>query len=154
MAFFTGEMAEVTERWSTELSPTVDYRPFAMLTISGVAAFFLNVSSLQVNKLTSPLSLSIAGNAKQVLLIMISTVLFDDHVSPVNGLGIAVTLVGTGVYSYISVMERELTLQDKVDLEYDRLALFEDFDDDMEIENEKEDMTETSSGSDSEADFV
>lgn len=49
----------------------------------------------------------IAGNAKQVLLLILSTILFHVHVTPVNATGIAVALAGSAWYSYVSVMEKE-----------------------------------------------
>jgi Triose-phosphate Transporter family len=66
VAILNGELAAVALRWSTELSPLVSITPMAVVWISGLASFTLNISSLQANKMTSPLTLCIAANVKQV----------------------------------------------------------------------------------------
>jgi len=106
LAYITGEIQAIAARWSTELSPFVDYYPMLVVWMSGVFSFTLNISSLQANKLTSPLTLCIAANVKQVLMIILSTVLFGVEVTLLNGAGIAVVLFGSARYSYVSVVEK------------------------------------------------
>jgi hypothetical protein len=106
MALFTGEIQSVAERWSNELSPFVDPYPMFVIWMSGIFSFSLNICSLQANKMTSPLTLCIAANVKQVLMIIISTIIFGTVVAFLNGLGIAVVLAGSARYSWISVTEK------------------------------------------------
>lgn len=107
MAYLTGEITEITQRWSTELNPLVNVRPLLVVLFSAMAAFGLNISSLQTNKLTSPLTMSIAANVKQVLVMVLSTFLFDVQVSPLNGLGMGITLAASAWYSHVSLTEKQ-----------------------------------------------
>ena len=84
MSVVTGELHSIALRWTTELDPFVNIYPFAVVMLSGVLSFLFNISSLQTNKLTSPLTLCIAGNVKQVLMIVIATAIFETEISFLN----------------------------------------------------------------------
>ncbi|KAL7576716.1 hypothetical protein ACA910_005639 [Epithemia clementina (nom. ined.)] len=106
LSILTGEVHSIAARWPTELNPMVNIYPFTVVMMSGVLSFTFNISSLQTNKLTSPLTLCIAGNVKQVLMIVIATVVFRTEISPLNAGGIVVVLAGSALYSYVSLMEQ------------------------------------------------
>jgi len=99
----TGELAEIMARPELYLT---DLTPMAVVVISGIGAFTLNITSLMVNKLTSPLTLCIAGNVKQVLMIVISTLIFATPITLLNGFGIVLVIVGSSVYSYVALQEK------------------------------------------------
>mmetsp|Transcript_18109 Transcript_18109/g.41239 ORF Transcript_18109/g.41239 Transcript_18109/m.41239 type:complete len:389 (-) Transcript_18109:1073-2239(-) len=107
MASITGELAGISKRWYAELQPSVDIRPMAVCFGSGILAFSLNITSLFANKLTSPLTLCIAANVKQVLIIAVSTMFWRIPISFMNGMGIIVVLIGSARYSYVSVLENQ-----------------------------------------------
>lgn len=98
-----GEVSDIRSQWGKDGYgfPTV-----LMLLLSGICAFVLNVTSFMANKLTSPLTLCIASNVKQVVMLFLGTLVFGTDISRMNGLGIAVVLVGSAQYSYVCLMEK------------------------------------------------
>lgn len=103
LSFMTGEINSIASR--PELY--TEYYPMGVVILSGVFSFSLNICSLMANKLTSPLTLCIAANVKQVLMIAVSTILFATPITPLNGCGIIVVLMGSARYSYVSVLEKQ-----------------------------------------------
>jgi len=130
LALATGEMSSIAARWHTELSPSVDPYPMAVVWVSGIASFSLNICSLQANKVTSPLTLCIAANVKQVIMILMSTIIFQTEITPLNGAGIAVVLLGSARYSWVSVMEKQDTSKTAKRDDSERLTVDEILDDD------------------------
>jgi len=70
---------------------------------NGILAFVLNISSFQTNKLAGALTLTVAGNLKQCLTILLGIALFDVRVGWVNGFGMAVAVGGAAWYSMVEL---------------------------------------------------
>ncbi|KAF8960883.1 triose-phosphate transporter family-domain-containing protein [Flammula alnicola] len=102
LAHFTGELDRV--RWHLF---NVDANGRMWLLLNGVLAFFLNVVSFNANRRVGPLGMSVAANVKQVLTILCAVVIFDLMITPANGLGIALTLLGGALYAAVELREKE-----------------------------------------------
>jgi drug/metabolite transporter (DMT)-like permease len=94
-SYVTGEMTEVVEFCQTKLTFSV----IIALLINGIIAFFLNVVSFTANKKTSALTMTVAGNVKQVLSIVLAVIIFNLNITFMNLAGIMLTLVGGAWYT-------------------------------------------------------
>lgn len=94
-SYLTGEMAEVTHFCKTKMTFSI----FLTLFMNGVIAFFLNVVSFTANKKTSALTMTVAGNVKQVLSVVLAVVIFNLNLTWMNSVGILLTLAGGAWYS-------------------------------------------------------
>ena len=70
---------------------------------NGFLAFLLNVTSFQTNKLAGALTLSVCGNLKQILTVLLGIVLFDVKVGLLNAAGMLVALSGAAWYSKVEL---------------------------------------------------
>jgi hypothetical protein len=66
-------------------------------------AFGLNLVSFQTNKVAGALTISVCGNVKQCLTILLGIVLFNVRVGWLNACGIAISVLGAGVYSKVEL---------------------------------------------------
>ena len=95
-----------------------------VLALNGVMAFGLNVVSFAANKKVGALTMTVAGNVKQTLTVVLGVALFDVVVGPVNAfgkstscmselstaanedIGILLTLLGGALYARAEVRGR------------------------------------------------
>ena len=75
--------------------------PPALLSLggNGFLALLLNISSFNTNKLAGALTMTVCGNLKQCLTVMLGIFLFDVTVDWLNGAGMGVTMIGAAIYS-------------------------------------------------------
>lgn len=99
-AFFTGEVEAAHLAYTKgELS---GHFGLALLA-NGMIAFFLNIVSLKANKMAGALTMTVAGNMKQTLTILIGIMLFKVQTGMVNAVGIVMTVAGAALYSKVEL---------------------------------------------------
>ena len=87
--------AEAHEGGGTRLSHAVPY-----LVANGLLAYLLNLVVYNVITKTSAVTTGVAGKAKDVINICISSVVFGTHLSQVQITGYAVAMSGVSVYTF------------------------------------------------------
>lgn len=70
---------------------------------NGVLAFALNVASFQTNKVAGALTISVCGNLKQCLTVLLGIVAFGVEVHLFNGSGMVLTMFGAAWYSKVEL---------------------------------------------------
>ena len=78
------------------------------LLFNGFLAMWLNWVSFTANKKTSALTMTVAGNIKQALSILLAIYFFGSRLSRVNLIGIIVALSGGACYRYADRMRRKM----------------------------------------------
>ncbi|KAI8366703.1 TPT-domain-containing protein [Radiomyces spectabilis] len=101
-AYFTGELAEVQEFSATNMTKQLAVG----LLFNGILAFALNIVSFTANKKTSALTMTVAGNVKQVLSIILAVMIFKLNINATNAFGILLTLAGGAWYGKVELSEK------------------------------------------------
>ncbi|KAF9809013.1 hypothetical protein IEO21_07638 [Rhodonia placenta] len=107
-AYGSGELLQARD--SLAFGSTSGWFKLAVLLGNGAIAFGLNVVSLSANKRVGALNMTVAANVKQALTILCAVSLFHLTITPLNALGICITLAGGAWYAwveYIGKMERK-----------------------------------------------
>lgn len=76
-----------------------------ILIFPGCLAFMMTASEFALLQRTSVVTLSICGQFKEVLTITAAAIVFKDPLTPVNSLGLGITLLSIGAYNYIKIMK-------------------------------------------------
>ncbi|KAF9908998.1 Triose-phosphate Transporter [Linnemannia zychae] len=76
-----------------------------LLFLGGVFAFMMVLAEFNLIARTSVVTLSVLGIVKEVVTIVISSLVFKDHLSLVNILGLFVTLTGIGFYHFMKLRQ-------------------------------------------------
>lgn len=103
-AFAGGELHALRDTWYAPPEENIWTMSFLFAIVcNGVMAFSLNIVSFQTNKVAGALTVSVCGNLKQTLTILLGIVLFSVKVTPLNGVGMFITVVGAAWYSKVEL---------------------------------------------------
>ncbi|CAI5700944.1 unnamed protein product [Peronospora effusa] len=97
--FLTGEVNTMLNKW--EAVPSASF----WFLLTGIISFMLNITSFMANKVTSPVTLCVCGNMKQVVVIVMSILINNDVITVQKAIGIVVVSIGGATYAYISTRE-------------------------------------------------
>ncbi|KAF9047363.1 triose-phosphate transporter family-domain-containing protein [Panaeolus papilionaceus] len=106
MGLSLGVVSAIIENWASifrseffkgasQIFATIFY-----LTAPGVIAFCMVMSEFYIIQRTGVVPMSIAGIAKEVSTILISTWFFGDKLTWVNALGVSITICGIGLFTH------------------------------------------------------
>lgn len=84
------------------------------LLFPGCIAFLMIASEFALLQRTSVVTLSIAGIFKEVVTISAASVVFDDKLTPINFVGLLVTMVAIGAYNYVKITQMRQDAQNEV----------------------------------------
>ncbi|KAK3694181.1 triose-phosphate transporter family-domain-containing protein [Podospora appendiculata] len=73
---------------------------------NGLLAFVLNISSFSTNKIAGALTMTVCGNIKQCLTVLLGIALFGVRVGVLNGLGMLVAMAGAAWYSLVELRSK------------------------------------------------
>ncbi|KAF9538449.1 Triose-phosphate Transporter [Mortierella hygrophila] len=76
-----------------------------LLFLGGVFAFMMVLAEFNLIARTSVVTLSVLGIVKEVVTIVISSLVFHDHLTLVNIMGLFVTLTGIGFYHFMKLRQ-------------------------------------------------
>ncbi|KAF9928160.1 Triose-phosphate Transporter [Linnemannia zychae] len=76
-----------------------------LLFLGGIFAFAMVLAEFNLIARTSVVSLSVLGIIKEVVTILISSLVFHDQLTVVNIMGLFITLAGIGFYHYMKLRE-------------------------------------------------
>lgn len=96
----SGELTKVREAASEGIFTT---GLLFSIGLNASMAFGLNLVSFQANKVAGALTMSVCGNVKQTLTILLGIVLFNVQIAPLNGLGMAIAVAGAAYYSKVEL---------------------------------------------------
>ncbi|KAE9369922.1 TPT-domain-containing protein [Stipitochalara longipes BDJ] len=107
-AYLTGEISTFSLT-ATSLSkfdlkiPSSVNRGIVVLAINGLLAFLLNISSFSTNKNAGALTMTVCGNVKQCLTILLGIMVFGVKVGLLNGIGMVGALAGAAWYGVVEL---------------------------------------------------
>ncbi|KAI9015768.1 triose-phosphate transporter family-domain-containing protein [Phycomyces nitens] len=103
LVLFSGELSEILQT-KTEILGDMGF--WALMTLTGVTGFGINIAMFLQVKYTSALTNTICGTAKACVQTVLAAMIFRNPISELNGLGILLALFGSGYYGWVRYKER------------------------------------------------
>ena len=100
-AYLTGELH--TLRRFSQLEGGFSFGFTVAILINACMAFALNIVSFQTNKMVGALAVTVCGNVKQALTILMGIALFSVPVGLVNAIGMGITVLGAAWFSKVEL---------------------------------------------------
>lgn len=95
---------ELTKLRDMVVGGELGFATFIAIAGNGALAFALNVASFQTNKVAGALTISVCGNLKQCLTVLLGIVAFDSvEIHLFNGTGMLMTMLGAAWYSKVEL---------------------------------------------------
>ncbi|CAG8491148.1 8191_t:CDS:2 [Scutellospora calospora] len=88
--------------------PETIIQTFGLMLAGGILAFCMTISEFALIKNTSTVTLSVAGISKEVVIIVLSVLIYQDQLTPLNILGLAVSIAGIAGYNYYKISKSSL----------------------------------------------
>lgn len=108
-AALTGELS--TLKRFAQLEGGFSFTLVLAIFVNACMAFALNIVSFQTNKMVGALAVTVCGNVKQALTILLGIVLFSVPVGFLNAVGMLVTMAGAAWFSKVELDNKKARLQ-------------------------------------------
>jgi len=78
-----------------------------LISVGGGIAFLLITTEVHLVNLTSSLTMGVLGQVKELLQILLSMMIFRDHVNALNATGIVIAMIAVAIYKRIKYAEKD-----------------------------------------------
>ncbi|CAK9826763.1 Solute carrier family 35 member E3 [Anthophora retusa] len=109
MLFFIVPFLEPVEQTFARSWSVVD---IIMVVLSGIVAFFVNLTSYWIIGKTSPLTYNMVGHSKFCLLLLGGSLIFHETLAINQVIGITLTLVGIILYAHVKMKDTQPAVPD------------------------------------------
>ncbi|KAF9905267.1 hypothetical protein EC991_001866 [Linnemannia zychae] len=103
IVLISGEVGEIRESiWFIG-----DLGFWFLMTVTGVAGFLINTAMFLQIKYTTALTNTISGTAKSCVQTLLAMAFYQNPITAMNGFGIFLSLLGSGLYSWVRYAEMQ-----------------------------------------------
>ncbi|KAL1924649.1 uncharacterized protein VTP21DRAFT_4303 [Calcarisporiella thermophila] len=98
------------------VTPSEALRTVGVILVGGCLAFMMVLAEFFLIQRTSVVTLSVCGIFKEVATIFISSLVYGDKLTPVNILGLCITLVGIALYNWLKLRRMSTEVRQKLEV--------------------------------------